>query len=98
MTIKFTKLAKIEFDTTIAYYENESTGLGERFKSEIRTSIDLILEFPTLYPIVSNDIRKCVTHTFPYTIFYTHRKETIYIYAIANHHQKPSHYTSRFQK
>jgi len=96
MKIEFLKLAKIEFDKAIIYYENESTGLGFRFKKEIRSSIDMILEFPKLYPIVTGDIRKCIAHTFPYTIFYAFRKDTIYIYAVANHSKEPSTYSKRF--
>ena len=97
MKIEFLKLAKLEFDEAIVYYENESVGLGMRFKKEIRSSVDMILEFPKLYPIVAADIRKCVTHTFPYTIFYACTEETIYIYAIANHYKNPSRYAKRFK-
>ena len=97
MKIEFLELAKLEFDEAFAYYEGESQGLGVRFKKEIRSSIDMILQFPKLYPVVDNDIRKCVTHTFPYTIFYAYRKETIYIYAIANHFKEPLTYKKRFQ-
>jgi len=94
--IEFLEIAKQEFDDAVAYYENESEGLGERFKIEIRSSIDRISDFPMLYPTFMNDIRKCICHTFPYTIFYTIKNETIYIYAIANHHQDPLRYIERF--
>lgn len=96
MKIEFLKLAKLEFDEAVAYYENESEDLGLRFKKEIHSSIDMLMKFPKLYPIVTDDIRKCIAHTFPYTIFYAYRKETIYIYAIANHFKEPSTYTQRF--
>ena len=98
MNVEFSPSAKKEFDFSIAYYEDEALGLGKRFKKEIRTSIDMIIQFPTLYPIVTDDIRKCVTHTFPYTIYYAYRNQVIYVYALANHHQNPSTYMSRFSK
>jgi plasmid stabilization system protein ParE len=94
--IEFLKLAKIEFDEAITYYEGESLGLGSRFKNEIRSSIDMILEFPELYPVIADDIRKCVSHTFPYSVFYAFRNDCIYIYAIANHFKEPSIYSNRF--
>ena len=96
MKIEFLKLAKLEFDEAVMYYEGESEGLGVRFKQEIRSSIDMILEFPKLYPMATDEIRKCVAHTFPYTIFYALKNETIYIYAIANHFKDPSIYAERF--
>lgn len=96
MKIRFLKPAKLEFDEAIAYYDEQSEGLGIRFRDEIRSSVDMILQFPELYPIFIDDIRKCVAHTFPYTIFYAFRKKTIYIYAIANHYREPSIYVKRF--
>ncbi len=96
MKIEFLEPAKAEFDEAIAYYENEAKGLGQRFKREIRSSIDMIIQFPELYPIFMDAIHKCVTHTFPYTIFYTYKNKTIYIYAIANHYRDPSTYIKRF--
>lgn len=96
MKIEFLKLAKLEFEEATTYYDSESKELGKRFKNEIRSSIDMILQFPELYPIFSDDIRKCITHTFPYTIFYTHKNETVYIYAIANHYKDPLIYAKRF--
>lgn len=95
MRVEFLALAKLEFDETIAYYENESEGLGLRFKNEIRSSVDLIVQFPKLYPIFIDDIRKCVTHNFPYTIFYKLEKDVITIYAIANHYRNPLYYAER---
>ncbi|MCF6245655.1 MAG: type II toxin-antitoxin system RelE/ParE family toxin [Sulfurovum sp.] len=95
MKIEFLKLAKLEFDEAIIYYEKESEGLGIRFKKEIRSCIDMIIQFPTLYPITENHVHKCVSHTFPYSIFYTYENETIVIYAIANHFREPSTYSNR---
>jgi len=96
--IEFLKVAKEEFDDATIYYENESKGLGERFKKEIRSSVDMIVQFPTLYPVFQDDIHKCVTHNFPYTIFYKFDTEIIYIYAIANHYRNPEYYVDRLKK
>ncbi|MEA2029545.1 MAG: hypothetical protein U9N49_11295 [Campylobacterota bacterium] len=64
----------------------------------IRSSIDMIMLYPNLYPFYLDDIRKCVTHTFPYSIFYTYDEEIIYIYAIASHFRDPSVYIERFEE
>lgn len=95
MKIRFLKLAKKEFDWAISYYNREQKDLGFKFKSEIKSSIENILKFPNLYPIVGGDLQKCVTHTFPFTIFYTIHKDIIVIVAVANHYKKPEHYLNR---
>ena len=98
VNIEFLDIAKLEFDEAIAYYEKESEGLGHRFKNEIKSSVDMIIQFPTLYPFFIDDIRKCVSHTFPYSIFYVLRDDVIVIYAIANHFKNPQHYVQRFSR
>jgi len=94
--VEFLEPARQEFEDAIAYYDRQEFGLGLRFKHEIQISIDMIRKFPKLYPIQKNDIRKCVSRTFPYTVFYRYEEETIYIYAVANHHRNLHVYSKRF--
>lgn len=96
--IEFLDVAKLEFDEAIAYYEKESEGLGLRFKNEIKSSVGMIIQFPKLYPFFIDDIRKCVAHTFPYSIFYVLNDDIIFIYAIANHFKDPQHLVHRFTR
>ena len=96
MRVEFLEPAREEFEDAIAYYDRQEAGLGVRFKNEIRHSIEMIRLFPALYPVQKEDIHKCVSRTFPYTVFYRYEEETIYIYAVANHHKNPQVYAKRF--
>lgn len=51
-------------------YEERQEGLGRRFMDEIERAFDRILPNPLLYQEVETDIRRAVTHTFPYLVFY----------------------------
>ncbi len=44
MKIVFAKLAKLELEDPIAYYELEYPGLGIRFKDEVKQSLDRIMK------------------------------------------------------
>ena len=46
MEIVFSKLASLELEDAIAFYETELAGLGFRFKEEIKSSILRIKEHP----------------------------------------------------
>jgi len=96
MKIKFQKIAKEEYDDALNYYNDENKTLGIKFKNEIKQSINNISKFPTLYPKINEHIRKCVTHTFPFTIFYIIKDDSIFILAIANHYKNPEYYIQRF--
>ncbi len=71
------------------YYNLQQENLGDRFKQDIKETVDRIIRFPKLYPIARDNIRKCVLHRFPYNLFYTTTEDTILILSVANHHRKP---------
>lgn len=91
MRVVFSKLASLELEDAIAFYETELAGLGFRFKEEIKSSILRIKEHPEAWSIERDEIRKALLHRFPYKILYAIEKEKIIILAIAHQHRKP-HY------
>lgn len=62
MKIIFSKLASLELDDAIAFYETELVGLGLRFKEEIRSSVARIKEHPEAWSIEKGDVRKALLH------------------------------------
>jgi len=86
--IKFLPFAKDDFREATAYYKDIDEKLAIRFKNEIVISVDRIINAPKLYRVIRDDIRKCVMHIFPYSIYYIVEENVIYIYAISNHHKK----------
>ncbi|MDC0932714.1 type II toxin-antitoxin system RelE/ParE family toxin [Arcobacteraceae bacterium] len=96
MKIKFSKLAKNDFDASVLYYKKESENLASRFKNDIKQSVKRIETFPKLYPKIDNQIQKCVVSKFPFTIYYTIKNDTIYILAVASHYRDLEEYLKRF--
>ena len=96
MKIKFSKLAKNDFDTSVLYYKKESENLALRFKNDIKQSVNRIESFPKLYPKIDDKIQKCVVSKFPFTIYYILKDDIIYILAIASHYRNLEEYIKRF--
>ena len=92
MEIVFSKLASLELEDAIAFYETELAGLGFRFKEEIKSSILRIKEHTEAWSIERGEIRKALLHRFPYKILYAIEKEKIIILAIAHQHRKPNYW------
>jgi hypothetical protein len=95
MKIKYLKLAKIEFDDAIKFYNTQQMNLGKYFQTDIKKSISRIKEFPYAYIELKHKIRRCVIHKFPYSILYSINKGTILIIAIANQHREPDYWVNR---
>ena len=76
-------------------YEEKQEGLGGRFLKEIEPACRRILPNPFLYQEVEPDIRRAVTHKFPYLVFYTFDEETVQILAVIHGSQDPPYINQR---
>ena len=89
MILKISQLAFLEIEDAKEYYNLQNSTLGDTFKNDIKRSIESIKKFPNLYPNITNDMRRCVLHRFPYSIFYAITDNTILILSVAHQHRKP---------
>lgn len=89
MTLKISKLAFLEIEDAKEYYNLQKSTLGDTFKSDVKKSIENIKQFPTLYPNITNNIKRCLLHRFPYSIFYAISDNTILVLSVAHQHRKP---------
>jgi plasmid stabilization system protein ParE len=77
------------------WYEERQRELGSRFLEEIEATFNRIAENPGLYEEFETGIRRSVTHTFPWLVFYTSDETTIYILAVIFAAQDPAYISSR---
>ena len=71
MTFEFHPEAEVELIEAAAYYERHVPGLGERFQSEIRRVVDLLVSQPQIGAPVDSDLRKFVLPRFPFAVYYS---------------------------
>ena len=76
-------------------YEEKQEGLSRRFMDEIELAFDRILPNPFLYQEVETDMRRAVTHTFPYLVFYTFDEQTVQRLAVIHGSQDPAYIDER---
>jgi mRNA-degrading endonuclease RelE of RelBE toxin-antitoxin system len=87
--------ASDEMAESAVYYDERSTGLGEKFLAEIEKSISVILENPYLWAADEKGRRKCRVRRFPYQVIYRVHQETVYILAIAHTKRYPGYWENR---
>jgi hypothetical protein len=67
------------------WYEEQVTGLGDRFENEVFRKIDLIAENPLHYPI-KKGLREVKTDTFPFLIVYKVNKSAKLVMIVSVFH------------
>ena len=95
MKINFLKIAQMELDDAIEYYNFEVAGLGDTFLAEVLNALDRIGRFPEAWHPCSKRTRRCQTRRFPYGIIYQIREKEILVVAVANLHRKPDYWEDR---
>src|SRR3990172_6679720 len=94
MKINIHELAAKEFDDAIEWYENQSKGLGKRFKKSVTNQLRKIKKNPNWFLRETDNIYKAYVPKFPYKILFTSGKDRVVIWAIAHMHRKPWHWQS----
>jgi hypothetical protein len=95
MTFDFHPEAETELLEAIAYYENCAPGLGEDFSLEVYSTVRNILSYPHAWPIVENDVHRCLTSRFPYGVLYSIESDCVYILAVMHLHRHPDYWKHR---
>jgi toxin ParE1/3/4 len=97
MTFEFHPEAEEEFLKAISYYEDCGPKLGEEFSLEVFSAAQNILSYPYSWPVLEDDIRRCLINRFPYSILYSVDPDRIYILAVMHLHRCPDYWKHRSQ-
>jgi plasmid stabilization system protein ParE len=97
MSLQLIVEPKAESDIFEGYlwYEERQHELGSRFLEEIEATFNRIVDNPGLYEEIEVGIRRSVTHTFPWLVFYTSDEQAVYILAVIFAAQDPAYIASR---
>jgi len=95
MKFSFHPDADTEFFESIEYYEQCEFGLGQDFSIEVYSAIKIISNHPTAWPIIEDDVRRCLINRFPFGILYSIEENKIYILAVMHLHRNPEYWKYR---
>jgi plasmid stabilization system protein ParE len=95
MRVIFTRIARQELEDAVRFYELEYSGLGRRFKEEVRKAALRVAEYPKAWSIERGEVRKCLLHKFPYKLMYSVEEDHILVIAVAHQHRKPDYWVGR---
>ena len=89
--------AEKELNQAVDYYEECKPGLGVDFASEVNSAIQNILDFPDAWAKISLNVRRCLTHRFPYGIIYSKENDEFFIIAVMHLHREPGYWKNRIK-
>ena len=98
MNVEILSAAEDELREAVAYYNEQSEGLGFEFAAEVKRTLQRILQYPHAWASLSKRTRRCRTNRFPHGVIYQVREDTILIVAIMHLRMDPESWKSRLSK
>ena len=95
MRVEFHPEALAEFRAATKYYEQQQTGLGERFANVVEMAVAHIAAAPESFRIIEDDIRRCLAKVFPYAVLYSIEPDSILIVAVMHCRREPGYWRNR---
>ena len=86
-----------EYESAASYYAERDSELQLRFIESIENSIERILEAPTRWRVIDDDVRRCLPQVFPYGVLYTIEGDFILIIAVMHFSREPGYWKHRIE-
>lgn len=84
-----------EYREAALYYAERDPTLALKFLDTVEDAIRRIIESPERYRILDEDVRRCLTHVFPYAVLFTIEPESILIVAVMHCSREPGYWKRR---
>lgn len=86
--------ALAEYSEAVQYYAEQRSEVAQMFINAIEDAVYRIRESPTRWAIVDEDVRRCLTRKFPYSILYTIEQDYILLLAVTHCSREPGYWKS----
>lgn len=96
LPLVFRRIAQLELNESVAWYENKRAGLGREFRIEIDKHLRRIASQPQQFRQIREQVRRVVLQRFPYSIYFLLEGDRIIVLAVFHARRGPQHLERRF--
>jgi toxin ParE1/3/4 len=96
MKLDFHPEALDEYESAALYYAERDPELQLRFIESIENSLDRVLESPTRWRAIDEDVRRCLAHP-SLTVLYTIEADFVLIVAVMHFSREPGYWKERIR-
>ena len=97
MRYEFHLEALEEYSQAAQWYSEREPGLALQFIAAVEDAFKRVVEAPLQWPVIDEDVRRCLTHIFPYAILYTVESDFLLIVAVMHCSREPNYWKLRVE-
>lgn len=94
-TVKLTAEAEADLEQSYDYYERQGAGLGQRFLNDVRHSLDILEEMPTIFGEILPGVRFQVVEPFQQVVYYVVLGNTVHVIGVIHAKRDPKIWKER---
>ena len=95
MRYEFHPEALEEYRQATLWYAEREPQIALKFVTSVENAVGRIVEAPTRWRLVDEDVRRCLTRIFPFGILYTIEDDFLLIVAVMHFSREPEYWKSR---
>lgn len=92
---RFHPEALAELQEQALYYEERSSGLGERFVTQVEAALNLAVAMPGIGSPYRHRTRRVFPKDFPHSVVYREAADGLIVLAVAPFRRKPTYWRHR---
>lgn len=97
MTYAFHPEAVEEYEAAALYYAERDPAVALRFIEAIEDALRRILDAPSQWRVIEEDVRRCLARIFPYGVLYTIERDYVLIVAVMHCSREPGYWKKRVE-
>ncbi len=87
--------AERDIREAVEWYEARQSGIGEKFLSQLRETLEAVRGLPESTPLIYKSVRRAVVSRFPYLAFYVAEPERVVVLAVLHSSRDPAFWPRR---
>lgn len=95
MKLRLDRAARDEYLVAALQYLEVSPRIAAAFVDQVEAAIAQVSGNPTVWRVVSADVRRYLVRQFPFGIYYTIERDEIVVWAIMHLHRQPGYWRER---
>ena len=95
MRFEFHPEALEEYHQATVWYAQREQKVALQFVTAVEDAIQRVVDAPTRWRVIEEDIRRCLTRVFPFAILYTIENDYLLIVAVMHCSRKPGYWKHR---
>jgi plasmid stabilization system protein ParE len=95
MRYEFHPEALEEYRQAALWYAEREPELGLQFIGSVEDAIKRVVDAPSRWRVIEEDVRRCLTRVFPYALLYTIEDDFLLIVAVMHCSREPGYWKIR---